>query len=343
MQKLVLAAVLATGAAHANYDYSHKWGLGGSYGYNTPVFGHLFNDSADGDQAWSVHGRYHYNSAYGVEGAFSRYEFSDVTTALKTYDVLFFNRLRPTSRLTPVLGLGAGATEIPNYGDESTKLHLKARAGLEYSLLHCLTASLNVDYVNVHKMLGRNNLDGRNIHDLSARVGLTWYFGTENKAAPAAAAAPVVAGVSNYDTDGDGVADRKDKCPNTPAGSEVNAYGCLKQEKASVRLDVQFAVGKSALDHRYDSDLKELANFLKEHPATKVEVQGHTDNTGSKALNKKLSQTRADAVKAYLVKELGADASRLVAKGYGDEQPVGDNSTDEGKKQNRRVVAIITE
>jgi len=345
MKRISMLALLVSQVATADhhFDYSKKWGLGGSVGYNTPVFGHLFNDAADGAETWGLHGRYHYNSSVGVEAAFSRYEFSDVTNALKTYDVLFFKRLMPTSRLTPVLGLGFGGVELTKNDDQSMKLGLKARAGLEYALTHCLSLGVNVDYLDVQKMPGRANLDGKHIHDLSGRVGITWYWGSKETQAATVGAVAAASSVTDADSDNDGVKDRKDKCPSTPAGTEVNAYGCAKEEKASVTLDVHFASGKASLDHRYDADLKALADFMNEHPATKVEIQGHTDNTGSKALNKKLSQSRAEEVKSYLVKTLKVDESRLMAKGHGDENPIADNATETGKRQNRRVVAVIVE
>ena len=69
----------------------------------------------------------------------------------------------------------------------------------------------------------------------------------------------------------------------------------------------------------------------------KLEVSGHTDNSGDKAHNMTLSQGRADAVKAMLVSKYGIDAKRLTAKGYGDTKPVAPNTTDDGKAKNRRV------
>ncbi|TAF94305.1 MAG: OmpA family protein, partial [Bacteroidetes bacterium] len=75
-------------------------------------------------------------------------------------------------------------------------------------------------------------------------------------------------------------------------------------------------------------------------PDVLLDIEGHTDNTGSKALNQRLSQQRAETVKRYLT-ELGVDAKRMTAKGFGDAQPIADNASAEGRQQNRRVVLTL--
>jgi len=82
--------------------------------------------------------------------------------------------------------------------------------------------------------------------------------------------------------------------------------------------------------------------FLKDNPLTKLEIQGHTDNTGTLAANTKLSQLRANSVVNYLVKS-GISKERLFAKGYGPSMPIADNVTKEGKAQNRRVEMKVLE
>ncbi len=187
----------------------------------------------------------------------------------------------------------------------------------------------------------------------------------------AAAVAPVAAVV--VDSDGDGVADAADKCADTPAGVQVDADGCpadadtdsvpdyrdqcpstaagvvvddkgcdkMLTEAINKQLSVTFDSGKAVVKNPKSADFVEVAELLKKHPAISVEIQGHTDASGKKAANDKLSQQRADAVKAVLVNEHGIDAGRITAKGYGSSQPIADNKTAEGKTQNRRVVAII--
>jgi OmpA-OmpF porin, OOP family len=92
-----------------------------------------------------------------------------------------------------------------------------------------------------------------------------------------------------------------------------------------------------------DPLLDEVAGVLKDHPElSKVEVQGHTDSRGSAALNKKLSQDRAESVVKALIKR-GIAEGKLIAKGYGPDVPIGDNKTAEGQQKNRRVQFVILE
>jgi len=164
------------------------------------------------------------------------------------------------------------------------------------------------------------------------------------KANPAVSTAPATtaAVAAVVDTDGDGVSDDKDKCNSTAAKVAVNAYGCALTEKASIRLQVQFAPGSTNLDKASTAEVEKLAQFLTEFPQTKVEIAGHTDKTGSAAVNRALSTKRASAVVTALTSKYGIPQERLVAKGYGPDQPVAANTSAEGRSQNRRVVAEVT-
>jgi len=85
-----------------------------------------------------------------------------------------------------------------------------------------------------------------------------------------------------------------------------------------------------------------VAEFLQQYVGTSVVIEGHTDTSGSASYNKNLSQRRADAVAAVLVQQMGVSQARVSAMGYGEEQPIADESTATGREANRRVVAKVS-
>ncbi|MEN6534395.1 MAG: OmpA family protein [Bryobacteraceae bacterium] len=99
---------------------------------------------------------------------------------------------------------------------------------------------------------------------------------------------------------------------------------------------IQFEFAKADIKPESEGVLSEIVTLLRDQPDWKLQVQGHTDNVGSKAVNQALSEKRAQAVVAWLVAH-GVDKARLAPKGLGDSQPVADNSTEDGRAKNRRV------
>lgn len=167
-----------------------------------------------------------------------------------------------------------------------------------------------------------------NADDISSPNGMADYV-TKVFLAPAPPKpAPVAATPMVKDSDGDGVPDDRDKCPNTPRGVKVRADGCW--ELKGVFFDVDKAVIKNP------RVLDEAAAIMKANPKITGEVHGHTDSTGSEAHNQRLSERRADAVRDYFIKQ-GISGERIRAKGFGETMPVASNDTAEGRAMNRRV------
>lgn len=171
------------------------------------------------------------------------------------------------------------------------------------------------------------------------------------------------------DTDGDGVIDKLDQCPDTPAGVKVDAVGCpldsdkdgvydyldkcpdtpidLKVDKdgcpikVTINLNVLFDFNKSDVKPQYHDEIKRVGDYMNAYPWEKATLEGHTDSKGTDAYNQNLSQRRVDAIKAYLVEKFGIKADRLKAIGYGESKPIATNDTDEGRQLNRRVQAVM--
>ena len=138
------------------------------------------------------------------------------------------------------------------------------------------------------------------------------------------------------DSDGDGVVDTLDRCPDTPQGVAVDKNGC----PIIINLNINFDFNSAKIKPEYMPKLEAFAEFMKKNPKYKAEIQGHTDSIGSAAYNKKLSEARAKAVYEALIK-LGVSKDRLSYIGYGEEKPIADNSTKEGRAKNRRVEAHL--
>lgn len=157
------------------------------------------------------------------------------------------------------------------------------------------------------------------------------------------------------DADGDGVADKFDKCPDTPEGVQVDGAGCplpeIKHETKVVEKivvteedrqvvdeaikNLEFDLSKATIRSSSYESLNKVAALLIEKNFS-LKLAGHTDNTGSMQLNMRLSKERAEAVKSYLVSK-GANSSRIEATGYGPTQPIATNATAAGRQENRRV------
>jgi len=152
--------------------------------------------------------------------------------------------------------------------------------------------------------------------------------------APVVEQVQVVQVVGLKDSDGDGVVDEKDQCPDTPTGERVDGNGCPLGKVIALN-GVTFEFNKVRLRPDAQTILDLATDILKKYPDMEVEVAGHTDNIGSDAYNQKLSEGRATSVRDYFV-EKGV-TNTLTVKGYGEAEPVTENDTEEGRERNRRV------
>ncbi len=167
------------------------------------------------------------------------------------------------------------------------------------------------------------------------------------------------------DSDGDGVADKLDKCANTEAGIKVDGSGCpldvdadgvpdskdsCPTEKGTAEFNgcpatevavnaIQFEFNSSVLRTASYPALDELSNDLRDGKVAKLQLEGHASEEGTTEYNMQLSKDRANAVKTYLVNS-GVTASNITTKGFGETRPVASNATEEGRQQNRRVEIV---
>jgi OmpA-OmpF porin, OOP family len=197
----------------------------------------------------------------------------------------------------------------------------------------------------------RIGIDGYESDATKLSVNLVKRFGTvntksatisEQTPAPVAEApvliTPVVA--KPMDSDKDGITDKMDKCANSPSGRPVDANGCTI---VSVVLEnVIFESGSAKLAEASYASLDKAVDALNNNPELRIEIQAHTDSMGAGSFNQRLSGQRADSVRTYMI-DKGIASDRLIAKGYGESQPIADNGTQTGRATNRRVELKIIE
>jgi outer membrane protein OmpA-like peptidoglycan-associated protein len=153
-------------------------------------------------------------------------------------------------------------------------------------------------------------------------------------------------GCPDPDNDQDRIADAQDKCPNEPEDYDGDADddGCpdvyrtiiVRDDRIELKQTVHFQTAKDRILPDSFAMLNEVAQALKDSPNVNVRIEGHTDSVGDNHTNQVLSEKRAQSVRAYLIKQ-GIAAERLEAVGYGEDRPIEDNRTEEGRAANRRV------
>ncbi|MBK0381229.1 OmpA family protein [Mucilaginibacter sp. SD-g] len=240
-------------------------------------------------------------------------------------------------RLSDAVALNLGYTQNFIDGDNFDGLHTGyptkdhysyGYAGLEFTLGS--KSKPNLDWVNPVAMMYDELYDAalrQEVEALKGRVTNVENAVTDLK----------------KDSDGDGVSDQFDKCPNTPAGSVVDGSGCVivfpTPEPAAATgaaySNIQFEFDSSVLRTSSYPILDATSADLRSTGKT-VEIDGYASSEGTAAYNMSLSKDRANSVKTYLVNS-GVSASNLKVKGYGETNPIADNSTEEGRVLNRRV------
>jgi OmpA-OmpF porin, OOP family len=236
-------------------------------------------------------------------------------------------------KFSPYTVIAAGGMNSYVRGNSAVGILGEAGAGFTYEFCDNLLFRSDVRYrynnnLNAHLTNGTDEY-----HDMVVNVGFVVPLGPKPQPA-----APVekVADCSTLDSDSDGVNDCIDTCPGTMAGSKVNATGC----PLSLELKgVNFEYDSARLTASATSILDAVAENLIAYPQKNdIEVRGHTSSEGTNRHNMRLSQKRSQSVVDYL--SMKGVTNRLTAHGYGEDMPIADNSTEEGRSQNRRVELV---
>jgi OOP family OmpA-OmpF porin len=300
-------------------------------------------DDDSTDTAWKLLGGWKFNRNFAVEASyFNLGEFG--FTAHTTPPGTFTGRIKlqgfgvdgvgilPISQSFSAFGKlglqyakaedtfsGTGAVTVSNPSPSKSAAGYKVGLGLQYDFTPALGLRGEWENYRVDDAVGNKG----NINTLM--VGLVYTFG--GKAAPRAAAAPppVVA-----------------IAPASVAEPVLVIVPIVaKTEQYCSILDIQFEINQKTVQRESEEKINKVAIFMKKYPATTAVIEGHTDEVGIPADNMKLSERRAESVVTYLVDKGGIARSRLKSVGYGETRPIGDNKTEEGRRLNRRINAII--
>lgn len=350
---LGLTAASAMAAGDATDNQGWNTGLSAVFGQYT-WDDDAVDDSSTGLKAFAG---YRFNRWFGLEGTY--WNFGD-------FEEDFAPMVPGGEADVGVDGLGlSGVFYLPWFGDQ---VDLFAKLGYYDFDQELVTDDVVVDTnepdgftggLGFRSMITRNlafrgDADWFDVSDPGAdlwaiSVGIEYLFGQAAAPAaappppppppaPAAAAPPPPPPPPPADSDGDGVVDNQDQCPDTPRGDRVSAQGC----SCDVTRQLRFAFDSAELTDGDRAILDEVAESLVRLKFVSGTVEGHTDSVGNDDYNQALSLRRAQAAADYLTAK-GIGGGRLDVEGYGESRPVADNSTDEGRAQNRRVVLRRTD
>ncbi|HEY6644731.1 OmpA family protein [Povalibacter sp.] len=344
---LISAVGLACGAAIAA-DETGKW-------YINPMYGYAWLDDArnmDDDYHWGLGIGKHLSEHWSLElnGLVGDFD-NDLGAELKqqpySLDALVvFGRKNAVS---PYITFGAGYMDNMYSGNNNNTDGPLAQAGLGLLIdagenaAKTFVFQLRPEVKVRYDFADTPNHD--DFHDYIANLGFAFNFGpppyVPPPPAPPAPPPPPPPPPPPADSDGDGVIDPQDQCPDTPRGVAVDAVGCPRKGSITLR-GVDFEFDSANLTGDSKSTLDEVAADLKKFPRLKILLEGHTDSVGNDAYNLKLSQRRAASVREYLVSQ-GVNPANLTSEGFGESKPIASNATPDGRAENRRVAMSVTD
>ncbi|MGO2343737.1 MULTISPECIES: OmpA family protein [Vibrio] len=286
------------------------------------------------DDAWggSVYGGYQFNEWFSLEGGYNYLGKAKASSSSNTLESKVQNGelgAKLDWNLTSAWNLfgkvGTSYNDIEHdvstgYSKSDNNWSVMLGAGVEYQLSHNWRIRTEYQWFDD---VGSSSIAKSDVNYLT--LGLSYYFGSsDNGAAATAAAATTAAVIATQEQEPEPVVEP------APAADPVPAVTLSKGA---------FEHDSTELTPEAKSSLDQVATYLKENPETRIDVIGYTDSTGSAEYNQKLSEKRAQSASNYLESQ-GIEESRVTTIGKGEEDPIADNSTEEGRENNRRVEVL---
>lgn len=336
-RSLITLLALLSGAAYATDDDGLTYGKWLSAMALGVVTGNDRN-TEDGYGARVLYGQRFAESAFWEAGGYAGtietdLPGSDVYTRGLGLDIGM--QFGDRSSLTPFILAGGGASynDVNVRGRDDTSGYVNAGVGLVSGPMLTYHIRLRAEARYVRDFYADD------LEDLHVGIGLELPLGkraVDTVEKVVVVRETVEIAVAERDSDGDSVPDGRDQCPNTLRGTRVDADGCIIGNQILTVQNVNFTSGSANLLPSSEAALNNAALALQSQPDLRLTVAGHTDSRGDDAYNRDLSQRRAAAVKRFLV-DAGVDGERIDAVGFGESEPVADNTTTEGRAMNRRV------
>jgi OOP family OmpA-OmpF porin len=289
----------------AGYQFNKHWAMEGGY-YDLGDFGYTSYVQPPG----SLHGVY---SGRGLN--------LDVLFHIP-FTPKFSAFLRAGAAYTQSRGAfeGTGLVNVTNPNALDDSVDYKFGAGLEYMFTRMFGMRLEAERYRVN-----DSIDNKGDIDMYT-AGVVFRFGAPPPPAYVAPPPPPPPPVAV-------VVPPPPPPPPPPAPVQTDRYCTL--------LNFNFEINQAKVQLEAEEKLAVIGKFLEKYPATTAVIEGHTDDVGTAEANQRLSERRATAVVNYLVRNQHVDRSRLTAVGYGESRPIASNATDEGKRENRRIGAIV--
>ncbi|OEF23310.1 hypothetical protein A1QC_12285 [Vibrio rumoiensis 1S-45] len=312
---IVSLSLLFSGQANAAAENAGEFYLGAKTGWSN--FVECSSTDCD-DDAWagSLYGGYQFNSWLSLEGGYnylgkSKSYVSDVLaneTRVNQGELGLKMDWNLTDTWNLFAKVGGSYNDVDSTATEDDEnFSYMAGAGIEYQINH--NWRLRSEYQWFNHVGERSTTGNTDINYLS--FGISYYFGSPAPVAAAAVAAPVVA-------------------------QEVAPEPAPEPLPAATLSTNAFTLNSTELTDTAKGSLDPVATYLEQHPDVTVDVVGYTDSSGAAEYNQQLSEKRAQSAADYLTAQ-GVETSRITVDGKGEENPIADNATREGREKNRRI------